>query len=234
MTRLTSLRRTEWLVPALLVGLALVPSAAGVARVAEVASGATVTTANARFLAMPLPVILHILAAVPFGILGAFQFSPAWRRQHPRSHRAAGRLLVPLALVAAMSGLWMTLTYPWPANDGIAVYLMRLFFGSAMVGAVALGVHAILRRDFASHGAWMTRAYAIGMGAGTQVFTHLPWLILVGEPSEAPRAVMMGAGWVINVIVAELVIRRHVQDRIMTRPTEARVGFRDLATERMR
>ena len=45
------------------------------------------------------------------------------------------------------------------------------------------------------------------MGAGTQVLTHLPWFILVGTPGESSRAVLMGAGWVINIIVAEWIIR---------------------------
>jgi hypothetical protein len=39
------------------------------------------------------------------------------------------------------------------------------------------------------------------------VFTHLPWLLLVGPPSGVPRAFMMAAGWVINLAVAEWVIR---------------------------
>jgi hypothetical protein len=46
------------------------------------------------------------------------------------------------------------------------------------------------------------------MGAGTQVFTHLPWFIFVGTPDELPRAVLMGAGWVINLAVAEVIIHR--------------------------
>ena len=55
----------------------------------------------------------------------------------------------------------------------------------------------------------MIRGYAIGMGAGTQVLTHLPWFIFVnGTPGEGPRTVMMGSAWVINVLVAEWVIRR--------------------------
>ena len=54
----------------------------------------------------------------------------------------------------------------------------------------------------------MPRASAIGLGAGTQVLTHLPWFLLVGaKPGERPRAVMMGAGWVINAVVAEWIIR---------------------------
>jgi predicted membrane protein DUF2306 len=93
----------------------------------------------------------------------------------------------------------------------------RLVFGSAMVLSIALGVDAIRRRNFASHGEWMMRAYAIGLGAGTQVLTHLPWFVLVdGKPGELPRAVMMGAGWVINVIVAEWIIRR--QQGRLTKP----------------
>ena len=38
--------------------------------------------------------------------------------------------------------------------------------------------------------------------------THLPWFILVGMPGESSRAVLMGTGWVINVVVAEWVIRK--------------------------
>lgn len=204
----TTARRGDWLVPSLLILLALIPSVAGVARLADLAHGGPITEANARFMAMPLPVLLHVLAAVPFGMVGAFQFSAGLRRRAPRWHRAAGWLLLPLALLVAVTGLWMTLAYPWPAGDGLALYAMRLVFGGAMLGSLLLSLDAIRRRRFAEHGAWMTRAYAIGIGAGTQVVTHLPWFLLVGQPTEGPRAVMMGLGWVINIVVAEWVIRR--------------------------
>lgn len=105
--------------------------------------------------------------------------------------------------------------YPWPAGDGVGVYIERLVFGTGMLLSIVLGVDAIRRRDFVSHGAWMTRAYAIGLGAGTQTLTHLPWFILVGKPGESARTVLMGAGWVINVIVAEWIIRRHVRQQAM-------------------
>ena len=206
--------RADWLVPASLVVLALVPAIAGTARLAQLGGGATVTPENARFFAAPLPVLLHIPAAIVYSLLGAFQFSPGFRRRHRRWHRAAGRVLLLSAIVVAASGLWMTLSYPWPQGDGVAVYVERLVFGSAMLLAIAFGIDAIRRRDFAAHGDWMIRAYAIGLGAGTQVLTHLPWFILVdGKPGEGPRAVMMGAGWVINVIVAEWIIRRPTAPR---------------------
>jgi uncharacterized membrane protein len=201
--------RSNWLIPAGLIALSTVPAVMGTLRLGELAGGATLTAENARFHAAPVPVVLHVLAAVPFSVLGALQFAPALRGRERRWHRTAGRLLVPCGLVAALTGLWMAQFYPWPAGDGLAVYLERVVFGWAMLVSLALALDAIRRRDFASHGAWMTRAYAIGLGAGTQVLTHLPWVVLAdGRPGELPRAVMMGAGWAINVVAAEWVIRR--------------------------
>jgi hypothetical protein len=84
-------------------------------------------------------------------------------------------------------------------------------------------VRAILRRDVASHGAWMTRAYAIGMGAGTQVLTHLPWFILVGGmPDPFTRAWLMGAGWGINLVVAEIVNFRRSRDHAVSGSRKSR------------
>ena len=68
----------------------------------------------------------------------------------------------------------------------------------------------------------LLRAYAIGMGAGTQVLTFIPWALLVGPTDEASRAVLMGAGWVINIVIAEMIIRRPTH---ASRPQTARNPF---------
>lgn len=201
--------RSDWLVPFALISLSLVPAMAGTIRLAELARSAHITAENARFFAAPLPIVLHVPAVIIFSILGAFQFSASFRRRHGGWHRAAGRILVPCGLVVAFTGLWMTKYYAWPVGDGVILNYERVVVGWVMVLCIARSVLAITRREFLSHGAWMIRAYAIGLGAGTQVLTHLPWFLLVGaKPSELPRAILMGAGWAINVVVAEWIIRK--------------------------
>jgi hypothetical protein len=40
---------------------------------------AEITLANARFFASPLPVVVHIVSASVYAILGAFQFASGFR-----------------------------------------------------------------------------------------------------------------------------------------------------------
>jgi len=199
---------TAWLVPAGLILLSLIPIAEGAFRLTQLAGGVEITPANARFFESPLPVILHIVSVTLFALLGAFQFVPSLRRRRNAWHRIAGRVVLPSGVVAALSGLWMTLFYPWPVNDGIILYGLRLLFGSAMLIALLLGGATIWRRDFTQHGNWMLRGYAIGMGAGTQALILMSGEMIAGPPSELSRAFLMGVSWVINLLVAEWIIRR--------------------------
>lgn len=198
--------KLEWLIPTGLLILSLIPVIAGAARIAQLSSGADIMPDNARFFASPIPVVLHIISITLYAILGAFQFAPSFRRRYGKWHRAVGRLLVPAGLVAALSGLWMTHFYPWPEHDGVLLYALRLVFGFAMLLSLIFGTCAIQQRNYKQHGAWMIRAYAIGMGAGTQVLTHIPWFLFPTWQGELLRALCMGAGWVLNVAVAEWVI----------------------------
>ena len=198
----------RWLVPSSLLVLSAIPLAAGAFRLTELISGAEITPANARFFASPLPVVLHIVSASLYAILGALQFVSGFRKRRPVWHRVAGRLLVPCGLLVGLSGLWMTLFYPRPEGSGELLFLFRLLFGSAMVLSIILGFAAIRRGKVLEHRAWMMRSYAIGLGAGTQVLTLWAGEVIVGPPTELSRALLMGAGWAINLAVAEWFIRR--------------------------
>ena len=204
--------RADWLIPSGLITLALIPVLAGMIRLIQLASGDAVTPENARFFGAPLPVVLHIISVTIYSLLGAFQFAPGFRRKRPDWHRAAGRILVGAGLVVALSGLWMAMFYAIVPADSALLHGFRLFFGSAMALSILLGYRAIRRRDVARHQDWMRRAYAIGLGAGTQALTQLPLLLIFGVPNELTLALMMGAAWVANLGVAEWLIRRSPSD----------------------
>jgi len=197
------------------VVLSVVPVVAGSLRLLEVGGGPQLLPTNPRIDAFPAPVVVHIVAAVLYVLLGAFQFSARLRRRRPGWHRTAGRVLVGAGLVVAVSALWLTLAYPG-APGGDLLWAIRLLVGSAMAAGIVLGFTAIRRRDIAAHRAWMIRAYALAVGAGTQVFTQSVGEAVFGT-SELSTALSVSSGWVLNAAVAEWVIRRPSARRGRTR-----------------
>lgn len=211
--RLRRASRGERLAILGLIALSIVPMLAGLVRVAQLtiaADSTPITPANERFYGAPLPVMVHIVSSIAYALLGALQFAPSFRLNRPGWHQRIGWLIVPCGLASALTGLWMAHFYPWPAGDGTLLYAMRLFVGFTKTVALLLGVRAAQTKRFAKHGAWMVRAYALGMGAGTQVVTAILWAVFGGGAGEFGRNVIMGGGWLINMVIAEWVIRRRL------------------------
>mgnify|MGYP000211949856 CR=1 FL=1 len=199
-----NLQKQDWWVMWGLLFLGLVPVLAGLYRLATLSIAPQLASASdQRFFDHPLPIFLHAGFGTLFLVMGAFQFSRSFRRRWPGQHRVLGPWLALSGFVSAVSGLWMSVYYPLPDTDGWLLAVFRWIFGGLMTLSVVLGVVAILQKKIDRHRAWMTRAYAIGIGAGTQFFTHLPWLLIWGMHSETQRAWLMAAGWVINLAVAE-------------------------------
>lgn len=209
----------EWLVVVGLILLSAIPLIAGTLRLIQLAGGPELIPANARF-SPPLPVVIHILSVTVYALLGALQFVNSLRRRKPGWHRVAGRVVVACGLLVGLSGLWMTLFYPRAVGTGDLLYILRLVFGTGMVVSIVLGFDAIRQGDVIGHRAWMTRAYAIGLGAGTQALTQMVGPLILGAPTEFTGALMMGAGWVINLAIAEWSIRKGTIRRKVIRPAQ--------------
>jgi hypothetical protein len=204
-------RAPGWLAPAGLLALSLVPVLAGSLRVTELAGGPAVLPDVERFAGIPLLVVVHIIGASVYCVLGAFQFPRRFRGKHRGWHRVAGRALVGCGLVAALSGLWLTFAAQPLPGDGALLQAIRLVVSSLMVFSIVAGFTAVMRRDFVHHRAWMIRGYAIGQGAGTQAIVSLPWTLFFGSAHGLTRALLLAAGWAINLAVAELIIRRGIR-----------------------
>lgn len=214
------LTKSDLIIPALLIALSLVPTFGGVARLASLSGNAVAAPEDARFLDAPAPVVIHVLSATLYCLLGAFQFSSSFRLRWPGAHRRAGKLLAVCGILAGLTGVWMTVFYAIPPSlQGSILYAVRLAVASAMVVSIFIGWSSILRRAVARHEAFMIRAYALGQGAGTQVFVLGPWMLISGETGGLTRDLLMTLAWVINIAAAESIIR------LRTRTGSSAVGM---------
>jgi uncharacterized membrane protein len=204
-----------------LIALVVVPGFGGVARLVELFGGAATLPEKPHVTESPLPLAVHIIAALVFAVLGAFQFSARLRSRRPGWHRISGRLVVALGLVVALTALWLNEVTPQRTAAAQLLYMFRLAAGSGVAIGIILGVTTIRRGDIAGHRAWMIRAYALAFGAATQVFT-----IGIGEAvfgdSELTNALMQGCGWIINLAIAERAIRHRGRRSV---PARAQVAI---------
>ena len=215
-------RPSTWRMPIALVALATVPVIAGSLRLVDLSTGSAALPPNPRFSASPLPVVIHILSATVFAMLGALQFSARFRRRRRAWHRRAGRIVMVAGLGVALSALWLNQYYPRAGAARELLYPLRVVFGLAMLVTIALGFLAARRRDFADHRAWMIRSYAIGIVAGTQVFTLGVGGAIFGH-GQVTTALLFAAAWAINLSVAEWAIRK--QPRRRTTPASRQVAM---------
>ena len=213
---------TGWRTPAGLLALVAFPLLAGTLRLVEVAGGPAVLPANPRTTGAPVALVVHVLGAAAYAVGGALQLTAPFRRAHPAWHRRAGRVLVPAGLAVAGSGLWLTL-FSTGAPGGLLLWLVRLVVGTAMAAFVVLGVAAIRRRDVRAHRAWMIRAYALAVAAGTHVVTQGVGAGVFGT-GDLSTALSVSAGWVVNAAVAEWVVRRPSRRRTPAAATSTAVA----------
>ncbi|HET6966446.1 MAG TPA: DUF2306 domain-containing protein, partial [Acidimicrobiales bacterium] len=116
-------RPRSWPVPAALVALSFIPVAAGSLRLVQLAGGPALMAADHRFESFPAPLVVHIIGATLYAVVGAFQFVPRFRRGHLTWHRRAGRVLSVAGLLVALSAMWMTLFYQRQPSTGSLLYL---------------------------------------------------------------------------------------------------------------
>ncbi len=187
-----------------------IPAVVGLLRIPELFGGPALVPPNPRAVIDPVPVTLHILGSSVFCLAGAVQFLPSLRHHSPARHRTLGRVVATAGCMSALTGLWMTLSYSFPAAlQGPLLCATRVVLGLVMTALIAWAVVAVRSRNVAAHRAAMLRAYAIGQGASTQTVLFLIAIIAFGhEPLGLARDLVMVAGWGLNAGIAEILIRR--------------------------
>ena len=158
-----------------------------------------------------LPLLIHAISAVTFLILGAFQILPGFRSRNLARHRKLGRIAGVAGLIAALSGVWMTLAHQEIST--LPLLYARLLFGTLWAVFILLAIRNVLKKRLPQHRAFMIRAYAIALTAGTLPFIYLPIYLIWGELPPLLDDGVQVIGWIVNLAVAEWIIRRPTRAR---------------------
>jgi uncharacterized membrane protein len=194
-------RPTAWLllIVAIIFGLVLAyPYARGGSRL-EVGG-------DAHYLVL----VAHVLTAAVALVLGPLQFMPMVRARK-RIHRTIGRVYLLAGVLP--SGLAAIPVAVWSGRPLTRIGLSTAAVLWLITGGLAY--RAARRRDVAAHRAWMTRNYALTFLAVTSRLL-VPALLLLGGAGpgsiaeRAPEMIPIGQtlGWIINLLVAEALLRR--------------------------
>lgn len=152
------------------------------------------------FLSAPLPVQVHIVAALLALILGPFVL---YRRRRDRMHKVIGYIWITAMTVLAVGSFLIPSTY---TTVGIGP-----LHGFAVLTLWSLwaGVRAAIRNEFDRHQAILRNLYSYGLiiaGAFTFIPGRTLNQVLFGEPSQL--------GWVVIAALLGLVALRMILPRL--------------------
>lgn len=176
--------------------------------------------------------LLHVIGSATALLFGALQLVPRLRSRRPWIHRGIGRLYAVSCLLGGTAGLVMAFgstAGPWATLGfgGLAI---------AWLGTTMMAWRTAVARDYIAHRAWAIRSWSLTFAAVTFRLC-LPIFPMLGLPFvEGYRAASIYA-WLINLAIAEWVVRRSRSDLRRHRqdpPRAGRLASRTIAAHRPR
>jgi uncharacterized membrane protein len=163
----------------------------------------------------------HIVPAMVALVLGPLQFVPAIRA-HRRWHRRIGYAYVLAVIPASLFGIPVALL-----SERLVTQVGLLVPAVGWLATAWLAVRAIRRGAVEAHRSWMTRNYALTFLAVTarllvplMLLALLPFTggSLASLADSVPSAIPVGQvlGWVVDLAIAEIVIRRRARTSTTT------------------
>lgn len=122
----------------------------------------------------------HVLLASVVTLCGLMQLVPGLRRKWPRLHRWTGRTFLSLAIVMALSGVWLTVvrgTY-LSVISAVAILIDGLLI---LIFAGLAWRHAIQRR-FVQHRVWALRTFMVVSGVWFLRVGLMGWVVVNQGP----------------------------------------------------
>jgi uncharacterized membrane protein len=154
-----------------------------------------------RYFDHPTLSIIHMITGILFLVLAPLQFWPKFRARYRSFHRCSGRVLMPAGLTAGVTGIMLAVMLP--GFGGFSTLLSSWFFGILIIYCFLRSFWLAYKRKINSHREWIIRAFAIGLGVGTQrllIFITIPVQVVTFEEMFGP---LFWLGTVINIMMAE-------------------------------
>jgi uncharacterized membrane protein len=157
---------------------------------------------------------IHVYASLWVLLAGFTQFSKQLLKKNPRLHRTMGYIYVAdVLLITGPAGLIMG----FYANGGL---LSRIAFVSLAILWIFFTAMALIKakqKKFTSHRNYMIRSYALTLSA----LTLRAWKYAITNTMSVPPMdvyrVVAWAGWVINLVIAEVIIWRWKRNTVKGR-----------------
>ena len=166
---------------------------------------ASVRGGAARYNALPLVTLLHVLPGMVYLLAAPLQLIARFRTRASGIHRRLGYVLLALAVPYAVTGLYLSVREPLFGPVGAAASLLAgLWFILCSVRAYA----AIRRRDIDRHRVWMLRALAMAFGIAVIRALLLVAVATVPLDPVAAGAAAFWAGWLLSALAVEWWIAR--------------------------
>lgn len=151
----------------------------------------------------------HVLLASVVTLCGLIQLIPMLRRRFPRLHRWSGRTFMVIAIVMALSGVWLTVVRgtQLSAVSGVAI----LINGALILAFAGLAWHHAVKRRFEMHRRWAMRTFMVVSGVWFLRVGLMGWIIVNQGPvgmnqtlSGPTDVVMVFGSYLIPLALLEL------------------------------
>lgn len=192
-------------VPALLLFLTAIPILIALVRMVQIPIGAAPPDV-ADLMTRPALYWTHVTAGVTFGLLGPLQFGRVLAGRFGRLHRITGRVFAVAGALLAVGGIRLVLTFP--GSSTMLLDALRILGGTGLLLSLILAIRHSRARRRAAHGAWMIRAYALGMGQSLTAFILFPVYLATGTPPVGLTAdLSVAVSWALTILAAERLAR---------------------------
>lgn len=152
----------------------------------------------------------HVYTSVFVLPAGLTQFSVYIRRNYPVIHRYSGWMYsVVVILLAGPGGLYMGIY----ANGGLISKISFVMLAVMWISFTAIALIKAIKGDYKEHREFLIRSFALTLSAITlRAWKYLLVFLFEPRPMDVYQIVAW-LGWIPNLIIAELIIRKYIKFR---------------------